>query len=165
MELGEAFINVPSGRVLPLMRLCLMIAGSVALAMAAIGMTKRGFGLIEVYCLAYGAVILVWPYSDPRFLIPLVPFLMVYAFIGTGGLGVGQWRRRLIAAWAVFYISAGVASLYYSAEITFAGEKFPLLYGDGSLRPTYCYFLRACPVESHTINPHALKLLETFQTR
>jgi hypothetical protein len=164
---GEVILNLPRSKLPPSMGVAFLIIGAIAIALASIGLVRhRRLGVIEIYCLAYAAIMLAWPASDPRTLIPIVPFLFVYAFNGTESLGLGQWHNRLLVAWAILYTVAGLAALFFSARITFAGKEFPVVYGDWHLRPTYCAFLKTCPVENPlAIDSDALELLETFQVR
>ena len=166
-EAGEVILNLPGAKAPPLMGVVFVIVGAIGISVASIGLVRRRrLGVAEIYCLAYVAILLAWPNPDPRLLIPIIPFLFVYAFIGTENLGLGAWQNRLLVSWGMLYTLAGLAALFYSARIAFAGKEFPVLYGDGYLRPTYCDYLKACPVEDPlAIDSDALKLLETFQGR
>ena len=161
-EAGEAVLNIPKAKMpLPIF----VLFGAIAVVLSLIGLLqRRRLGLIETYFLAYAAILIVWPWPDPRYLIPIIPFLLVYAFIGTASIGLGSWRGATLVAWGMLYTMAGAAALFYSARITFSGQEFALLYGDGTLQPTYCYFLKTCPVENPlAVNADALTVLEFFQ--
>lgn len=165
-EAGEVILNIPGAKIPAVWGNLLVIAGASAFALALAGLVRRWtLGVCEIYSLSYAAIMIAWPLSDSRLLIPVIPFLLAYAFIGAQSLGRGPWIGRLCVGWVILYAAAGLAALLYSARITFSGPHFPMFYGDGALRPTYCAFLKSCPVESPpAINSDALRILETFQS-
>ena len=106
------------------MRFIFVIVGMVAVAVAGIGLARRGVGVTEVYCGVVPVVVGLAVFGTPQFVIPIIPFLLVYAFIGTASLGLGRWRGPLVMAWAVLYLTAGLGALMYSAKITLLAIPF-----------------------------------------
>lgn len=57
-------------------------------------------GILEAFIVVYGGVLLVWPFRQPNYLIPLVPLMSFYLFSGLEFLlrNVGVRTRNLAAA-------------------------------------------------------------------
>jgi hypothetical protein len=167
MEIGEVILNIPSAK-LPLSALPLMptIAGSVGLCIAIYGASLgRQLGTIEVFCLCYMAIMILWPYVDSRFLIPVLPLIVGYCFVAVCNIGhrASRWKEKLPALAFAPYVLIGVTALSYNARLSLSAGDFPNLYGDGRLRETYCHYLRSCPVDDPTkIDQRALGLLQAF---
>jgi hypothetical protein len=70
--------------------------------LAAVGLTlrvRRGPSVIEIFCGAYAVLILLWPFAQGyRFLLPIVPACLMYAFEGVAWI-CGRWAPRA-ARWA-----------------------------------------------------------------
>jgi hypothetical protein len=166
-EVGEVILNLPWRRIPSRTGGIFMIIGGIVVALALTGLVRRRrVGVVEVYCLAYAAIILAWwaPVGEPRLIIPIIPFLFVYAFLGTASIDLARWENGLLVVWAIVYAAGGIAALYYSARLTSAAEQFPALYGSGYYRATYCHFLKACPLDdARALDFDALRVLETFQ--
>ncbi|HEU0053246.1 MAG TPA: glycosyltransferase family 39 protein [Longimicrobium sp.] len=84
--------------------LALRMAASVVLVLALIGWARRlrRPGVAEGFFLLYGGLVLVWPvtWSGTRFVIPLLPFLVLYAGEVVRD-AAAQLRRPLLATGAV----------------------------------------------------------------
>jgi hypothetical protein len=169
LEVGEVMLNLPWRRIPTRAGGIFMIVGGFVAALVFIGLLRRRtLGVVEIYCLTYVTIIMAWwsPVGEPRLLIPVIPFVFVYAFIAMEGISIGRWTNRLLVAWALVYALGGGAALFYSARLTLAGMEFPYLYGRGYYRATYCHFLKTCPVEdARAIDLDAVKVLETFHAK
>jgi hypothetical protein len=90
-------------------------------------LSSKGFRLLQVYVISYVAFHLVWPYvTYSRFLLPLLPFLLLFIIAEFGRLGTllrtewlstGQVARKISAA---FISLAGALSL--CAVLYFSGR-------------------------------------------
>lgn len=82
-ELGEIFLNVPVSR-FPQGRALFWLAGFVASAMCARGWLAllRRMPPMSFYLAAYTAILLGWPFYDPRFWMPALPLLGLCAWLG-----------------------------------------------------------------------------------
>jgi hypothetical protein len=59
-----------------------------------------------------------------------------------------------------------MVALGYSTRLTFAGSRFPELYGDGTLRATYrTALLGESPKNADDVSPDALYLLRRYEWR
>lgn len=165
-ELGELFVNVPMSK-LPFRLTAVMRAvGAIALALAAFGMTdgSRRWESVDAFLVAYCAVLLVWPFEDARFWLPVAPLLFGYAAIAVKRLSAGRLTTRPCALYCALFAAMGLMALGYSTWISLSGSRFPERFGDGSLRSTYCVADSRC-VEGDTagpVNVRALRLLHTF---
>jgi hypothetical protein len=167
VEIGEAILNIPSGKI-PLSILPLIpIAGLMGLCISIYGaILHRRFGMIEAFCLCYMAIMILWPYMDSRFLIPVLPFIIGYSFVAVCsiGQGAGRWKEVLPALAFAPYLITGAIALSYNARLSLSAGDFPSLYGDRTLRQTYCHHLGSCPVDDpEKINQGALRLLQAFK--
>ena len=137
----------------------LFFAGTVAV--------WSGSQWLSAYLIACCLLILPWPYTDPRFWLHILPFVVVAIVLGVqavaeklhcsfAGLPAG-----LAFAYAVVFCCLGLAALGYSTWITFSGPQFPYRYGDGLLRPTY---LTGCssPASDRT-DSRSLHLLRVYE--
>jgi hypothetical protein len=74
--------------------------------------------------------------------------------------------RPAIFAYCSLYCLLGLVALGYSTRLTFAGRRFPDLYGDGTLRPTYrLVFLGEPPKNADDISQEAVYLLHRYEWR
>ena len=89
------------------------------LALGALGLVRRLRGpapLLEVYALAYGALVLAWPFDEgPRFVLAIFPLALLYVVEGSSALAARatseprRFRRAAAATSAALFL-AGVAA-------------------------------------------------------
>jgi hypothetical protein len=169
-ELGEVLMNVPSGRLPGWLRTVAPGAGLLAGAFVA----WSGAGALRAstptaaFLASYLAVLCLWPYGDARFWLPLLPFLFAAMLVTADQIS----RRYPFTpvrwlGWAAvgLFVITGIGALAYSTRISFAGSKFPDLFGDGRLRATYCAALHACAgaFDPARIDAAALHLLSIYR--
>jgi hypothetical protein len=102
----------------------LTIAGSYAVCgLAAIGFIARlarRVTVLEIFPVLYLIAVIIWPSTQQgsRLLIPVVPFLLFFAFAGMQFLGrrAGHLPRALVAALMVVIVLATYSSAYASAD-------------------------------------------------
>ena len=166
-ELGEIAINAPTSRLPAAARVVVPWMGLAAWSVILCGLLikRQNPGTIEVFFGSYLCVLLAWPYYNARFWLPVVPLLIGYA-----GLAIRRVIDRTpVAAAAAIYCSAfvltGAVALAFSTRITFAGSKFPDVYGDGTLRPSYCAAFQTCSeaYSADEVDPQVAKLLRTYR--
>jgi hypothetical protein len=163
-ELVEVMLNLPASKLSFLGGPPGIALGVAATLLIVLGMLGRGIGACELYLLGYGAIIAIWPYGDPRFLLPVIPLLLTYAYLGfCRVLGGHQLQPVILLVWLSLYAVGGGLSLIYSARISLAAHDFPLVYGDGTLRETYCAHLRSCGAfDAAKVHEDALEILRSF---
>ena len=102
-------------------------------------------GAIEIFALLYGGVVLLWPaqWASDRFLIPLVPVLLVYAAEGLGAVLTARFRR--VARWAALVAILGL-SVPQVADFWSLGSRCRDAVEDhgflACLRPSHQSFVR-----------------------
>jgi hypothetical protein len=164
-ELGEIAVNIPTAKLPMLIRPIVTITGVATVGLVSFGLlARRRVGTVEIFVLSYVGIVILWPYFDSRFLIPVLPFLLIYGFLGIRNIRLrdGGWRIELVVP-VILHILIGAVALTYNARISLSRDKFPELFGDGSLRTTYCYYLKSCSVDDvEDVNRSALRLLRAF---
>jgi len=132
-ELGELALNLPAERLPGFAQPLVLCAGVALFGTLGIAMWWRRarFGVIEVYLLCYALLIFVWPYRDQRFWIPALPLLL-----STAAVVISRLKFAPVTATAWFLVT-GFFALAFSTRLAFSGERFPELYGGGSLRAVY----------------------------
>lgn len=167
-EWGEFAANVPQAKLPAPLRPLIFMAGTLAMAMAAAGMWRRRhtMGVLEVYLLGYLIILLAAPWQDTRYLLPILPLLLGYLTAFAGGFLTHRPIKFLAATYLLYFALLGVAALAYSTRITFAGQSFPDVYGDGTMRPTYrAAYRESTLVGSGQVDPDALDLLLRYEPR
>lgn len=145
--LGELALNVPASQLPAALGLILAGAGVVAAAMLGYGLwlRRRRLSAVDVYVLTYLGIITVWPAGDARFMMPILPLLMIWAVEGVRDLLPTSPRVTLasrasqfvVYAYVAGFALAGLAALAYSTSLTLAGDRFPARYGSGSFESEY----------------------------
>lgn len=86
----------------------------------------------------YAGILLLWPFTDPRFLLPLLPLASLLAVLTVPPLvAASRPRRLLVFACLGCFIALGLAALAYSTRLSLAGADFARRYGLPDVRATY----------------------------
>lgn len=168
IEWGELATNAPASKLPGVLQLPMRIVGFFALLLCAGGIweKRRQFDAQVWYVLGFASILLAWPWSDARFWLPVLPLLIGYVLIGVRRIVPSRLLRPAILAYCLYFCVLGIAALAYSTRLTFAGSRFPDLYGDGSLRATYrLVLLGEPPRNADHISPDALYLLHRYDPR
>jgi hypothetical protein len=164
-ELGEVVLNLPAtrfGRLKP----AFLAVGLLTLAACLAGLPRlwQRFPPVAVYAVAYCGIILVWPFYDPRFWMPIWPVVALSLW-----LAAGRWRsvppvRLAVAAYVAVFLALGLVALGISTRLSLAGPRFAQIYGDGTERDTYRV---AFGVADRTAAPNAderfVRMLQRFE--
>lgn len=173
-ELGELMSNIPASRLAPSFSRFLILAGAVFLICLLTSLVRalRSFNYAirpaDIYFCMYVGILLIWPFNDARFWLPVMPFLFVHLVNGSH-VCVAELSHKIkcssmrlpLTSYFIWFFSAGIIALAYSTHISLSGLEFPCLYGDGSLRATYCALQRycPCPYDPDNINRTAIRIL------
>ena len=137
-ELGETVLNLPATRFAG-WSLAFLVSGALALAASVAGLPRlaRRFPPLAAYAAVYGGIILIWPFPDERFWMPLWPILAISIW-----LALERWRdipavRWGLAGYVAIFLAFGLAALCFSTRLSLAGPRFAQIYGDGTDRDTY----------------------------
>jgi hypothetical protein len=160
-DFGELFANLPLSKIPSQLRAPVLLLGCVAWVVFLVGLIalrKRSVWLC-FYLVAYSILVLPWPYTDPRFWIPVLPFIILSLSDGLVLLW-GHTPRGLVVAYAMVFSIFGFVALGYSTKLTFAGQRFAEQYGDGRLTNAY---LSRCNTDTAPGENEALALLQRYE--
>lgn len=161
LDFGQLIFNLPWTK-LPTWTLGLIIGtGAIGILLFILGVVAlyKSSPLVSFYLAASSALILPWPYTDPRFWVPIMPYMVVaiWAAIIRIRRSVPNWT---VLGYTALFSMAGFAALGYSSWITFSGPNFPYRYGDGELRRAY---IAGCSGSADPGNPAAINLLRRYE--
>ena len=98
---------------------------------------RRDLRAVDVYLGSYLLLVFNVAYYDARYWVPVLPLLLGWVAIAVNRLWKVSPIRWVVGAYVSAFTVAGLVALGYSTRISFAGSRFPELYGDGTLRPAY----------------------------
>lgn len=168
LEWGELAVNAPVSKLPAGLELPVRIIGFLALVLAATGLweKRRTIDALVWYIAGFAAIVFGYPWFDTRLWLPVLPLLMGYILIGARRLVPARLLRPAIFAYCSIFCLLGIVALGYSTRLTFAGSRFPDLYGDGTLRATYrAALLGEPPKNADDIDPDSLYLLRRYEWR
>ncbi len=98
---------------------------------------RHDLGILEVFTVVYAGVLLLWPFRQPNYLIPLIPLLAFYLFGGIGHLvqNMSQYRQRIAFA-VVFSL---LAATYLQRYATLSFDRIPHDVMSGASMEFYDY--------------------------
>lgn len=123
----------------------IITTGAIALLLFIIGVIalSKSSALLACYLVGCSVLILPWPYTDPRFWLPIDR--------------VPKW---VLVGYMALFLLTGFGAMGYSTWLTFSGSQFPDRYGDGELRSAYAAY---CSVPAASSNREALNLLRRYE--
>jgi hypothetical protein len=148
-ELGEITANVPFIVVPEFARQVIPWAGAFLLTglMSGLFLQRKTFGPTEVFVISYLAILIAWPYYDPRFWLPLIPLLISYCTLTMKRLAARHpyLPGTLLGAYLAFYSLIGMELLVSSTMITFSRSAFLTIYvPENQYGSAYCAVLGPC---------------------
>ncbi len=166
LDLGEAVLNVPNSAVPAMGVPVLMAAGALGYIVLAIGMwrARRSISPVWVYFTGYSAIVLIWPFGDPRFWLPVLPIAAAFGLVALGGWTSRAAGRAVIALGMAVFAGLGLLALAVTARVSLSGEQFPAYYNSGVYRDTYL----AAWQQKHDrskVDPKVLGVLERYEPR
>jgi hypothetical protein len=167
-ELGELTLNAPFARVPPLLGPLYHGVGLAALVLAAAGLRRRARRprAVDLYLVAYLAILAVYPFEDARYFLPVLPLLFCWMLGAKCWSSQPRYIRSSLTAYGVIFLTLGAAALLFSTRLSLSGCAFPELYGDGKLRPTYQLAFGAPDLTpSVAVNSEALQVLRRYEHR
>jgi len=171
VEVGEILINLPFSKVSLLaheVHWIYFLAGSlfiyIWIKVLKYKLEKEEFYFTDSYFFCYFGIVLIWPYKDPRFWLPVVVFMLYYVWLWVTIESRARRSRRLykpVAIATLLYSLSGVVALGYSTYISYSGSKFPDRYGDGYYRDTYTAFTSG-KKDGLNVNEDVYKILKKY---
>lgn len=161
-ELGELFGNFPFSKLPIKLHVLVPLMGVILLLLLIRGFGTRKVRPTDTFVVCYVGVLLLWPYYDARYWLPVIPFLIGYTILAVRSL---RLPGLVVAVYCFGYAALGFAVIAYSTRITFAGCAFPDRYGDGNLRATYRAALPSCGacVEPDRVDAKVVHLLREYR--
>ena len=93
---------------------------SVILIFAGLWSRRRRFSPVEAYLTAYVGILLIWPYEDPRFFAPVIPFLFAFAWLGLRSLKPQpRTLSRFVRVYAAVFCLFGAVAIGESLHTAF----------------------------------------------
>jgi len=138
MDFGDLILNLPLDEVARL-RPALDLAGLGLTALMLIGLWRWRQKLhpTHVYLIAYLAILAIWPFTDVRFWIPVLPLIVIVVIQSAESSTCAKACRRATAVYLAYYTMTVVIAVAYTTRLTFAGSRFPERYGGGSMKAAY----------------------------
>jgi hypothetical protein len=163
-ELGEITVNLPAQALPSVTHHLLPIVGAITSLLVCGGVFSRRkrFNTADIFFIGYVSILLVWPYCDTRFWLPVVPFLIAYAGLSFKCLMQFGFWKPIPEAYAVVFAIMGVLTLVSSTAISLSGSHFGDEYPE--YHATYCA-AGYCKAASGSlqIDEDGLHLLRTYK--
>ena len=158
---GAAVSNVPISRMGAFEPILIPIGIAVLLLTALVLVRRRKIlGPLDGWVIGCVFLVYAWPSDHPRFILPVLPVLLGYAFVAV------RSHRLLVAGWAVVLVVSGTAALAYSVSLSYSGNSFPERYAGGVLAPSYrVAWGRARPGDAALIDPTVVAVLRRYDPR
>ncbi len=137
-ELGQLALNVPAGVVPSTLRRALKGVGALVclILLRALWGRRNNLSTVDVFVLANLGILFLWPGDAPRFWLPILPFVGLYALSVVSDLIPARLRSMLICVYAAIYVALGIVVQVLLTREAFS-SKFAVTYGDGSLAGEY----------------------------
>jgi len=165
-EWGELIINLPSSRLPEIAMFPVRFIGVLALTTWIVGLWKqKRRNTVWIYSIGYGIIVLLYPWYDTRLWLPVIPFVFSQLLATASEFIPSKLIGKLTGLYAGYFCLVGLLALGYSTRLTFAGSKFPDLYGDGNLRSSYQFVMSGHAPKSGPIDEDAVYLLKRFDHR
>ncbi len=164
-ELGLAVLNLPASAVPLRMVAGVYVAGlcvGVALAMGAWRVRKLADPALMFFA-AYFAILVAWPFLDPRFLLPVVPLGIACVMLAWKRFNFGKLGRLVGRALACGYAGLGVIALVMTTKVTFSGEQFPESYNHGGQFEASYQAAWGQPHDASKVMPQVLQVLKRHE--
>jgi hypothetical protein len=135
---GELVLNTSAAKVPGAFRVVVPLAGALVPIVLAWGARLRHrLEVVDVYTAGYLFILLVWPYRDARFWLPVFPIFLGYVGLVRERYAAVVAMRRAGAAYLAAFGALGVFALAYSSRISLAHDRFPERYAGGVYRDSY----------------------------
>lgn len=168
LDLGQTTINLPASALPAIAVPALAVLGAIAYAALLLGLwrLRRTLSPTLIYFAAYSCIVLIWPFADPRFWLPILPIGIAIAIVG---LALGPARDPALLRPATFvtgaaFVAIGAAALAVTARVSLSGPAFPSRYASGAYRDTYLAAFGR-PHDPASVVPEVLRLLQRLEPR
>lgn len=119
---------------------------------------------LSVYFLFYMGLLFVWPFYDPRFLMPVIPAIFLFAYLPILTI-IKRFGNpfRVFFSYCVAFVFLGFVALVFSSKITLSGNNIGECYGDETNKMSCRYFYKKNAfIDKSKVNPGHLQILENL---
>jgi len=163
-ELGEIAVNVPYVALPWMVQDSIPLIGILAFALVFAGVAwRKERGVIETYFISYVALILVWPFYDPRFWLPVIPFLIAYSGLALKRLARAELATQILEGYVMMFVIVGLVTLASNTAVSYSVSRFADAYGAGQYHSTYCAVWHCSESDSAEVDLDALHLLHYYK--
>jgi len=166
-EMGEIALNFPENK-LAFLSPAFYLAGLASWGLVGLGcisLVKRGFLPLVAYLFFYLGLMMLWPYYDTRFWIPLLP---VFALAVWGWLADSLKEKTVRFCVLVVlgcHIFLGIVALAFSTRISLAGDRVSEFFGEATTKMTYRQALQnGLPVDAELVHAGKVRILQVFES-
>lgn len=92
---------------------------------------------ITLYIIFYSVLIFTWPFYDPRFWVPLIPFILVVFVQNLSTLKISRIRNLVLVPSFILYSIMGVLSVGFLTYTSLSKEKLAKTQANGVYRNEY----------------------------
>lgn len=163
-ELGEMAVNLPYTACPTIVQRALPFIGALAflLVLGGIASRRKRFSAVDVYFLSYLAVLLVWPFYDPRFWLPVIPLLIAYCGLSLRQLAQRGIARQILNGYLFLFAAVGLVTLTLNTAVSFSGASFTDMYPE--YHATYCAAWHCKEgFDAAKVDQDALRLLRDYK--
>ena len=167
-ELGEIAVNLPHAALPAFVQHVHLLSfiGALGFVLVLVGVAARRkqFSVVDVFFISYLAVLLAWPYYDPRYWLPVIPLLIGYCALALKLVVRYRVAKSVAGAYLAVYFIIGLAALASNTSLSYAdrstfGDVFPV----GAYRSAYCAASYCKDDHPSAIDPDVLHLLATVR--
>jgi hypothetical protein len=118
--------------------------------------------VVIIYLAIYSLVIFNWSFYDPRFWVPVLPFIA--AIILQAPLPKWSWMKVAMPILFFAYLLLGIFAFSYSFYTQFNKKAFARIQANGIFRNEYEVHFFGNPLSDSTarVNPEVLNLLKKY---
>jgi hypothetical protein len=167
-EWGEMTANSPASKLPVALGLPSQILGAFAIfaCVAGIWVKRDKSDSLLLYLVGFGSIVFAYPWNEARLWLPVLPFLMGYVLLGLRRMVSPGMLRPVLVVYCSLFCMLGRLALGFTTRLTFAGARFPDIYGDRNFRNAYRMVLRGeTPQNGEDVNQDALYLLRRYEWR
>jgi hypothetical protein len=167
-EVGELTANAPAAKLPEALRFFVPPLGVIGLGAVAYCVWRRraNLGSVEAFVLSYMVIIFLWPFSDVRFWIPILPWLVAWILWSLGQVELPRAARLVLVAYVSLFCLLGLIGQAYNTRISLSGRDFATFFQDEYLGPVYRTAWGA-PRQDDSVKADtaALRVLRTYEPR
>jgi hypothetical protein len=108
----------------------------------------------RIFFISYSGLMMVWPFYETRFWLPVLPFLVAYTGLSMRYLVRKGISAHLFEAWVLGFLIMGLRTLAFGTVVTFSGASI------GDCAAGYCQ--RGFD-SNQAVDPDALRVLQAFR--